>query len=329
MKVLVSGGAGYVGSACLRYMQKHGIEAIAFDNLSVGHKESVPEGSLIVGDINDTEAVVDALKKTQADAVMHFAAATLVGESVTEPDFHYYNNINGTRSLLNGMREAGVQRLLFSSTCATYGTNPVIPMSEETPQNPGSPYGRTKLAVEWMIKDFAHAYGIGFTLLRYFNAAGADLDGQNGQDHSPFTHIIPIVLQVVLGQREQVSVFGSDYPTEDGTCIRDYVHTEDLAQAHLAAIKNTNEETKEVFNIGTGIGNSVLEIISACEDVTGAEIKKVFTERRPGDPAALVADPLKLKSKLAWKPQFTDIREIVETAWKWHKNHPDGYRTCS
>jgi UDP-glucose 4-epimerase len=204
--------------------------------------------------------------------------------------------------------------------------NPVIPMSEDATQVPESPYGRTKLAVEWMIRDFAHAYGIGFTLLRYFNAAGADKDGNFGQDHSPFTHIIPIVLQVVLGQREQVQVFGDDYPTEDGTCIRDYVHTEDLAQAHLAAIKNTNEETSEVFNIGTGVGNSVLEIISACEKVTGTEIKKSFTKRRPGDPAALVADPSKLKAGLGWEPRYTDILEIVETAWRWHRSHPNGYQ---
>jgi len=327
MKVLVTGGAGYVGSACLRYMLKHGEDPIAYDNLSQGHREAIPEDRLIVGDINETDALEKTLRETGAEAVMHFAAATTVGDSVTDPDWHYYNNINGTRSLLNAMRKSGVKRMLFSSTCATYGMNPKLPMAEDSDQDPCNPYARTKLAIEWMIRDFAHAYGFGFTLLRYFNAAGADADGEYGQDHRPFSHIIPIVLQVALGLREEVQVFGTDYPTLDGTCIRDYVHTEDLAQAHLLAIRATTAETAEVFNIGTGNGNSVLEIIRACEEVTGEKIPMRFVDRREGDPPALVADPSKLKNQLGWQPKYPAIVETVSTAWKWHKSHPDGYRS--
>ncbi len=330
MKVLVTGGAGYVGSACLRYMLNNGVEAVAFDNLSQGHPEAVPgDDRLIVGDINDTDALIEAIRTTGADAVMHFAAATTVGESVTNPDFHYYNNINGTRSLLNAIRTTGIKRMLFSSTCATYGLNPKLPMTEKSDQDPCNPYARTKLAVEWMIRDFAYAYGFGFTLLRYFNAAGADPDGLNGQDHRPFSHLIPLVLQVPLGQRDVVQVFGTDYPTPDGTCIRDYIHTADLAQAHLLAIKATTPTTTEVFNIGTGNGNSVLEIIRACEEVTGTTIPTRNIERREGDPPALVAEPSKLINELGWKPQYLDIKQTIETAWKWHQAHPNGYAVMS
>jgi len=325
MNILVTGGAGYVGSACLRYMLRHGVYAVAYDNLSQGHRDAVPEDRLIVGDIHDTSALVRALRDTEADAVMHFAAATTVGESVVNPDFHYDNNINGTRSLLNAMREVGVQRMLFSSTCATYGLNPKLPMTEESEQDPCNPYARTKLAVEWMIRDFAHAYGFGFTLLRYFNAAGGDADGEHGEDHRPFTHLIPLVLQVPLGQRECVKIFGDDYPTPDGTCIRDYIHTEDLAQAHLLAIQATSPDTAEVFNVGTGNCCSVLEIIRTCEEVTSQTIPTRVVERREGDPPALVADPSKLQTTLGWEPEYTDIRETIETAWRWHASHPEGY----
>jgi len=256
---------------------------------------------------------------------MHFAAAALVGESVTNPDYYYSNNVTGSQSLLNAMKNAEVKRMLFSSTCATYGLNPTLPMTEESEQNPSSPYAKTKLAVEWLIRDYAEAYGIGFTILRYFNAAGADANGKHGQDHSPFTHLIPIVLQVALGQREKVMIFGTDYPTEDGTCLRDYVHVEDLAQAHLLAIKQTQPGTKEVFNVGTGNGNSVLEVIKTCEEVTGIKIPTEIDSRRPGDPPALVAEPSKLKIKLSWKPKYTSIKDTIETAWEWHQKNPNGY----
>lgn len=325
MRILVTGGAGFVGSACLRHLLAHGHEAVAFDNLAQGHAKSVPGDRLIIGDISDTPALVKVMNDFRAEAVMHFAAATYVGESVSNPEYHYRNNIGGTLSLLNAMRQAGVKRMLFSSTCATYGMNPKVPMAEDSLQDPCSPYARTKLAVEWMIRDFAHAYGLGFTLLRYFNASGADEDGKFGEDHRPENHLIPLVLQVALGQRTHIDIFGNDYPTPDGTCIRDYVHTDDLAQAHRLAIAATTPTTAEVFNIGTGKGQSVLEIIEACRSVTGKTIETRIVPRRPGDPPALVADPAKLKGRLGWKPRFTDIRQTIESAWRWHSSHPQGY----
>ena len=325
MRVLVTGGAGYVGSACLRKLLAQGHDAIAFDNLSEGHRAAVPNGRLVEGNLADTAALVSAMRDHGSEAVMHFAAATYVGESVTNPDHHYSNNIGGTLSLLRAMREAGVQRMLFSSTCATYGDNPTVPMNELAAQIPCSPYARTKLAVEWMIRDFAHAYGLGFTILRYFNASGADRDGEFGENHEPETHLIPLLLQVALGQRDKLLMYGEDYPTPDGTCIRDYVHTDDLASAHLLAITATTPKTAEVFNIGTGNGQSVKQVHAACEQVTGRKIPVEVVARRPGDAPALVADPTKLKSQLGWKPEYIDIRPIVETAWAWHQRYPKGY----
>ena len=325
MRILVTGGAGYVGSACLRHLIEAGHEPLAYDNMCEGHPEAVPGDRLVDGDIADTDSLIKAMKDHGAEAVMHFAAATYVGESVTNPDYHYSNNIAGTLSLLRAMREVGVNRMLFSSTCATYGDNPEPPMNEESAQIPCSPYARTKLSVEWMIRDFSHAYGLGFTLLRYFNAAGADPDGQYGEDHDPETHIIPLVLEVPLGKREKILIFGNDYPTEDGTCVRDYVHTSDLASAHLLAIEATTPHTGEVYNIGTGNGNSVMDIHRACEKVTGSKIPLEVVDRRPGDAPALVADPVKLKSQLGWKPKFDNIEAVVETAWRWHSAHPNGY----
>jgi UDP-glucose-4-epimerase GalE len=326
MKIFVTGGAGYVGSACLRGLLAKGHDAIAFDNLSEGYREAVPQGRLVEGDIADTAALAKAMKAHGSEAVMHFAAATYVGESVTNPDHHYSNNIGGTLSLLRAMREANVNRMLFSSTCATYGDNPTPPMNEESAQTPCSPYARTKLAVEWMIRDFSHAYGLGFTLLRYFNAAGADSDGEYGENHDPETHLIPLLLQVALGQRAKLMLYGDDYPTPDGTCIRDYVHTEDLASAHLLAIEATTPTTAEVFNIGTGDGQSVRQVIAACEKVTGKSIPIETVARRPGDAPALVADPRKLKAQLGWQPRWNSIEAIVESAWRWHQRHPHGYR---
>lgn len=325
MKILVTGGAGYVGSACLRYIVSRGHQAVAYDNLVEGHPSAVGDNELVVGDIADTPKLATVLREFRADAVMHFAAATCVGESVDNPEYHYRNNIGGTLSLLNAMRETGVKRMLFSSTCATYGMSPEVPMSEETTQDPCSPYARTKLGVEWMIRDFSHAYGLGFTLLRYFNAAGGSVDGRFGEYHHPETHLIPIVLSAILGQREYVSIFGRDYPTPDGTCIRDYIHIDDLASAHLLAIEKTTPETKEVFNVGTGRGQSVLEIVKACETVTGKAVPQREAPRRPGDPPALVADPKKLKTKLGWEPRYTTIEDTVRTAWAWHEKNPEGY----
>jgi len=329
MNILVTGGAGYVGSACLRYMLARGHNAVAFDNLVQGHAAAVPGGKtggrLIVGDIADTEALVAALRKVNADAVMHFAAATYVGESVENPEYHYRNNIGGTLSLLNAMRKAGVKRMLFSSTCATYGMTPKVPMSEDSPQEPFSPYARTKLAVEWMIRDFAHAYGLGFTLLRYFNAAGASADGDLGEDHDPETHLIPLVLQVALGQREHITVFGDQHPTPDGTCIRDYIHVDDLASAHISALERLGPGVEFKCNLGTGRGTSVNEVIEACRAITGHPIPAVVAGPRAGDPPSLVADSSLARRELGWLPKFTSIAPIVQSAWKWHQSHPRGF----
>lgn len=325
MKILLTGGAGYVGSACLRWLLARGHTAVAYDNLSLGHREAVPAECLVVGDIHDRALLAATLREREIEAVMHFAAATSVEESVSNPAFHYRNNVAGTLSVLEAMRDAGVRRMLFSSTCATYGLNPKVPMTEDSAQDPCSPYGRTKLAVEWLIRDFAHAHGLGFTLLRYFNAAGASEDGTHGEDHRPETHLIPIVLQYALGRRKELVVYGEDYPTPDGTCIRDYVHVDDLAQAHLLAIEATTPATAEVFNIGTGRGHSVLEVLRACEEVVGRPIPFRRAARRPGDAPALYADPAKLVGRLGWKPRHPGIRSIVETAWRWHRSRPEGY----
>ncbi|MGE3638853.1 MAG: UDP-glucose 4-epimerase GalE [Pirellulales bacterium] len=327
MNILVTGGAGFVGSACLRHLVEIGHTAIAFDNLAQGHAEAVPQGCLIQGDILDTRHLEDSLRGCRAEAVMHFAAATCVGESVDNPEYHYRNNIAGTLSLLTAMKSVGVRRLLFSSTCATYGDNPRSPMNEDAAQIPCSPYARTKLTVEWMISDFAAAYELGYTILRYFNAAGGSPDGSFGEDHHPENHLIPLVLQVALGQRDKIKVFGDDYPTEDGTCIRDYIHVDDLAKAHSLAIEATNPQTREVYNVGTGHGHSVMEVIRACEAVVGRSIPCEITARRPGDPPALVADPDKLKRILGWSPKYEGIEKTVASAWRWHSRHPDGYRS--
>ena len=325
MNILLTGGAGYVGSACLRLLKGSGHRVVAFDNLVEGHSDAVDGADLVVGDIRDTPLLEKTLRDHEIEAVMHFAAATNVGESVVNPAYHYDNNIGGTLSLLNAMVAVGVKKILFSSTCATYGLNPSSPMAEDAEQDPCSPYARTKLAVEWMIRDFAHTYDMGFTILRYFNAAGASTDGRFGEYHHPETHLIPLVLQDILDGPKALKVFGDDYPTDDGTCVRDYVHIENLASAHLLAMEAIEQNTQEVYNIGTGNGQSVLDIIKACELVSGHKVKYTIVERRPGDAPELVADPRKLQTRLGWKPRYPEIEDTVKTAWAWHKNSPDGY----
>ena len=326
MNILVAGGAGYVGSHAARMLAGAGHEVWVYDNLSLGHGQAVAAGRLIEGDLHDGGLVEQVLREKSIDAVMHFAALTLVGESVSDPARYYSNNVLGTFSLLEAMRRVGVRRFVFSSTAATYGEPETVPITEQASQQPINPYGYTKLVIEKVLADFAAAYGFAYAALRYFNAAGAHPDGDLGEDHDPETHLIPIVLQVALGQRDQITIFGSDYPTPDGTCVRDYVHVDDLARAHLAALDRLEEGRGFHLNLGTGCGNSVREIVEASRIVTGREIPVVEGERRSGDPPALVADASLAGSVLDWEPRYTDIQEIVETAWQWHSSHPHGYQ---
>ena len=326
MNILVTGGAGYVGSHASRMLAAAGHEVWVYDNLSLGHREAVARGRLIEGDLHDGELIEQVLSEKSIDAVMHFAALTLVGESVSDPARYYRNNVLGAFSLLEAMRRAGVARFIFSSTTATYGEPETIPITEKEPQQPINPYGYTKLVIEKVLADYASAYGLAYAALRYFNAAGAHPDGDLGEDHDPETHLIPIVLQGALGQRDQITVFGSDYPTPDGTCVRDYVHVDDLAQAHLAALDRLQEGEGLHLNLGSGRGNSVREIVEASRRVTGCEIPVVEGERRPGDPPILVADASLARRLLDWEPRYTDIEQIIQTAWNWHRSHPHGYQ---
>ncbi len=327
MKVLVVGGAGYVGSHTVQLLTKRGHDVWVFDNLSKGHAQAVPAGRLIEGQLSDRLFLQQVLLEKEIDAVMHFAAFALVGESVQHPAIYYQNNVSATLELLEAMRAVGVWRIVFSSTTATYGQPEKIPISEDTLQLPINPYGFSKLVIERALSDYAAAYGFGAAALRYFNAAGASADGSIGEDHDPESHLIPIVLQVALGQRQSISVFGNDYPTPDGTCIRDYVHVEDLATAHLSALERLRPNSNIQVNLGTGRGNSVLEIIQACRDVTGHPIPVEYGPRRSGDPAQLIADASKAKQLLDWTPHYVEIRKTIETAWRWHSTHPHGYRT--
>lgn len=325
MKVLVVGGAGYVGSHAVRALEEAGHEAWVLDNLCQGHRAAVPAGRLIEGDLMRPDDLAAALDKTAAEAVMHFAALSLVGESVAEPAKYYQNNVVGTLNLLDAMRTAGVWRLVFSSTAATYGTPESSPILENAPQLPINPYGRTKLAIEQALDSYAAAYDFGFAALRYFNAAGAHGSGDIGEDHSPETHLIPIVLQVALGQRKHVTIYGNDYPTPDGTCVRDYIHVEDLCAAHVAALARLEPGTRLKLNLGTGQGFSVNEVIEACRTVTGHAIPAVVGDRRPGDPAELVANSAQAQSLLHWKPKYTTVEQVVASAWAWHESHPQGF----
>lgn len=326
MIILVTGGAGYVGSHASRMLAAAGHEVWVYDNLSLGHRQAVAEGRLIEGDLHDGELIEQVLGEKSIDAVMHFAALTQVGESVSDPASYYKNNVLGAFSLLEAMRRTGVKRFIFSSTTATYGEPETIPITEKEPQQPINPYGFTKLVIEKVLADYASAYGLAYAALRYFNAAGAHPDGDLGEDHDPETHLIPIVLQVALGQRDQITIFGSDYSTPDGTCVRDYVHVDDLAQAHLAALDRLQEGEGLRLNLGTGRGNSVREIVEASRRVTGCEIPVVEGERRPGDPPILVADASLARQVLDWEPRYTDIEQIIQTAWNWHRSHPHGYQ---
>jgi len=327
MRILVTGGAGYVGSHCLRRLLAAGHDCVVYDNVSRGHRGAVPKGLLVEGDLADEAKLTALLRERKIDAVMHFAALALVGESVEKPELYYGNNVLGSFHLLEAMRQAGVRKSVFSSTTATYGTPEKMPIAETTPQQPINPYGFSKLVVERMLDDYAAAHGFGFAALRYFNAAGAASDGSIGEDHSPESHLIPIVLQVALGQRPSINIFGDDYPTPDGTCVRDYVHVDDLAAAHLAALERLQPDKPIKVNLGTGRGYSVREVIEACRKITGHAIPEVIGPRRAGDPPELVADSRLAREVLEWAPEYMTIEPIVETAWRWHKSHPRGYQS--
>lgn len=327
MKVLVVGGAGYIGSHCVRQLQAAGHQPVVLDNLVFGHRAAVHASIPFYDcDLGNPEAVGKILREEQIELVMHFAAFAYVGESVTEPRKYYENNFVATLRLLETMLDNGVSKFVFSSTCATYGEPESLPMIETLPQAPINPYGQTKLDVENCLKAFAHAYGLSFAAFRYFNAAGAAEDGSIGEDHKPETHLIPLVIDAATGRRENIQIFGTDYPTPDGTCLRDYVHVDDLSRAHIAVFEKLNEPGASFFyNLGTGTPNSVREIITAVEEVTGLAVPLVEAVRRAGDPPALYADSTKAQEELGWKIQYTDIKDIIATAWKWHQSHPEGF----
>jgi len=321
-KVLVAGGAGYIGSHACKALAQAGFTPIVFDNLSTGHDWAVKWGPLFEGDLLDPDSLDRAFAEHQPDAVMHFAAASYVGESVENPEKYYRNNVHGTLNLLSAMLKADCKKIVFSSTCAIYGEPEGKPLSEDLPKAPVNPYGRSKMTVEGMLEDFDHAYGLKFVALRYFNASGADPDGQIGEDHDPETHLIPIAIEAALGRREGMKIFGDDYATPDGTCVRDYVHVTDLADAHVLATQRLLDGgDSDAFNLGNGTGASVREIIEAVKAVSGRNFPVSMAPRRPGDPAALVAVTDKTTAHLGWAPKLSGVREIVETAWNWHRKH--------
>jgi len=325
MRIFVTGGAGYVGSHCVRDLLDHGHEVTVYDNLVYGHRAAVSaQAAFIQGDLTDGQRLHAALADG-FDAVMHFAAYAYVGESVQEPLKYYRNNVGATCVLLEAMWQTGVRKLVFSSSCATYGRPCQVPIVESTDQRPINPYGRTKLVVEWMLADCADAWGLGSCALRYFNACGAAQDGSIGEDHDPETHLIPIVLEVALGKRPHVTMFGDDYDTPDGTCIRDYIHVEDLASIHRVAIERLAPGAVEAYNVGTGRGHSVREVVEAARRVTGRTIPVEAGPRRPGDPPVLVADATRARVAFGWSPAAVGIEPIVASAWKWHEAHPDGF----
>ncbi len=318
MTVLVTGGAGYVGSHAVKELRANGIRCVILDNLCRGHRELALDNELIVGDVADTELVARVISDHGVSAVMHFAAFAYVGESMRDPGLYYRNNVAATASLLDCVVRAGVKQFVFSSTCATYGLPEFVPMTEEHPQRPVNPYGAGKLMVERMLKDFDSVCGLKSMVLRYFNAAGADPSSEIGEWHEPETHLIPLALQAAAGLRAGIEVYGTDYPTPDGTCIRDYIHVTDLAQAHVLALRRLQAgHGSDAFNLGNGQGFSVREVIQAAEHVTGRKVAWNAAPRREGDPHTLVGSSVKAQRVLGWVPRFADLHTIIETAWRW------------
>lgn len=319
-KILVMGGAGYIGSHTVKHLAEKGYDCVVADNLVYGHREAVPAAvPFEKADLADPSSLEALFTKYDFEAVLHFAAFAYVGESVTDPQKYYHNNVIGTLNLLAAMKNHGVSKIVFSSTCATYGEPHYTPIDEKHPQQPINPYGRTKLMIEQVFADYAHAYGLKYIALRYFNAAGAAADGSIGESHMPETHLIPLVLKAISGERPGIKIFGTDYPTPDGTCLRDYIHVEDLAVAHRLALEKLDKYSGYI-NLGTGVKTSVRDVIAAAEKVTGKKCPVELTARRPGDPAELYAANGKGESVLGWKPVYTNIEDIIATAWKWEQN---------
>jgi UDP-arabinose 4-epimerase len=323
--VLVVGGAGYIGSHTAKYLKGHGFSPVVYDNLSRGNKWAVRWGPLEEGDISDKQVLLRVMLKYRPIAVMHFAAFAYVGESVKDPSAYYRNNVSGTLALLDAMREAGIDKLVFSSTCAVYGVPETLPITEDFPRQPINPYGAGKLMVERILEDYGKAYGLKHASLRYFNAAGADPENEIGESHSPETHLLPLAIEAGLGRGRGLTVFGRDYPTHDGTCIRDYVHVWDLAQAHhLALAYLLGGGSSDCFNLGNESGHSIGQVIEAISRKAGKPLPVVYEGRRPGDPPALVGSAAKAKSVLGWKPAWANLQDIVETAWNWHARKKPG-----
>ena len=325
--ILVTGGAGYIGSHTVLALRERGRNVLVLDDLSEGHAAALLGAPHAHGSMLDRDFVMRTFEENDIHAVFHFAARCYVGESVTDPGQYYGHNVIGTLNLLDAMAATGVQKFVLSSTCATYGEPETLPIVEDMPQQPINPYGVTKLVDEWMLKDFHTAHGIESVALRYFNAAGADPRGRLGEDHDPETHLIPLVIDAATGKREKIYVFGDDYDTPDGTCIRDYIHIVDLAEAHILALEAMEKESVGVraYNLGNSTGTSVLEVIEAVSEIAGKPVPYEIADRRAGDPPRLVGSSEKIAAELGWKPKFGDIKTIVETAWNWHNAHPNGY----
>ncbi|MCR5346986.1 MAG: UDP-glucose 4-epimerase GalE [Fretibacterium sp.] len=327
MAVLVCGGAGYIGSHNVKALLARGVEVVVLDNLWTGHRASVPEGvKFFEGDVRDGALLDKIMEEHSIEAVIHFCACSLVGESMDKPLLYFNNNVGGMQSLLEAMQRRGVDKIVFSSSAAVYGEPKRVPILEDDETNPTNPYGESKRMMERMMHWVSRKHGIRYVSLRYFNVAGAYRDGSIGEDHRCETHLVPLILQVPLGRRDHVTVYGNDYPTKDGTCIRDYVHIEDLAEAHLLALKYLREGGEsQIFNLGSGDGYSVMEMVEAAREATEHDIPIEMGERRAGDPARLVADSTRARTVLKWQPQVTSMKEIIASAWRWHRSHPNGY----
>lgn len=325
MRILVCGGAGYIGSNMTAMLAETGHQPIVYDNLSRGHLSAVKGAEFVKGDLTDWELLVDALKKYEIKAVMHFAALIEVGESVKEPLKYYHNNVSCTESLLSAMQQAGVERFIFSSTAAVYGMPEKVPITEDCPACPINPYGETKLAIEKMCHYQSVTGRLRYAALRYFNACGAGSDGTLGEDHRPESHLIPRTIFAAMGKTDQIKIFGTDYETPDGTCIRDYIHVEDLCSAHLSALEKLDGEKEIICNLGNGTGYSVREVIDTVKKISGKNFKVIEAGRRAGDAAILTSDATKAQNKLDWQPKITELEKIVETAWQWHNKFPNGY----